>query len=64
VIRAYHEELFGPVAVVYRVDSLDEAIDLANDSPFGPASRVFTSDPDKANRAALASEMVWINSVV
>ena len=63
-MRAYSEELFGPVAVLYRAGSMDEAIDLANDSPFGLASTVFTSDPDKANRVAeqLATGMVWINS--
>ena len=52
------------MALVYRVGSVDEAIDLANDSPFGLASSVFTSDPEKANRVAEALEtgMVWINS--
>jgi succinate-semialdehyde dehydrogenase/glutarate-semialdehyde dehydrogenase len=63
-MRAFSEELFGPVAVVHRVGSLDEAIDLANDSPFGLSSSVFTADPDKANRVAedLETGMVWINS--
>jgi len=63
-MRAYYEELFGPVAVVHRVGSLDAAIEAANDSPFGLASSVFTSDPEKADRAAseLETGMVWINS--
>ncbi|CAH0315921.1 MAG: NAD-dependent succinate-semialdehyde dehydrogenase [Rhodococcus sp.] len=62
-MRAFREELFGPVAVLYRTRSLDEAIDLANDSPFGLSSSVFTSDPDKAGRVAeeLETGMVWIN---
>lgn len=63
-MRAFDEELFGPVAVVHRVSSLEEAIELANDSPFGLSSSVFTADPQKANRVAedLETGMVWINS--
>ena len=63
-MRAFSEELFGPAAVVHRVGSVDEAIDLANDSPFGLAASVFTSDPEKGDRVAaeLETGMVWINS--
>ncbi len=63
-MRAYSEELFGPVAVVYRVPSPQAAVELANESPFGLASSVFTSDQDEARRIAEALEvgMVWINS--
>ena len=63
-MRAFDEELFGPVAVVHRVHSIDEAIDVANDSPFGLAGCVFTSDPEQAQRVArdLETGMVWINS--
>lgn len=63
-MRAFSEELFGPVAVVHRVGSLDAAIDLANDSPFGLSSSVFTTDQQKADRVSeeLETGMVWVNS--
>jgi succinate-semialdehyde dehydrogenase/glutarate-semialdehyde dehydrogenase len=65
-MRVFHEELFGPVAVVYRVPDEDAAIRLANDSPFGLGGAVFCSDPDRARRVAdrLECGMVWINSPV
>jgi succinate-semialdehyde dehydrogenase / glutarate-semialdehyde dehydrogenase len=61
----HHEELFGPVAVVYRVQSEDEAVDLANDTPFGLGSYVFTTDAEQALRVAdgLQTGMVFINLV-
>lgn len=62
-MRAYREELFGPVAVVYRVDDIDSAIELANDSPFGLGAAVFHRDVDTAESVAnrLDTGMVWIN---
>lgn len=65
-MRAYREELFGPVAVLYRVASVDEAIDLANDSPFGLGSAVFTEDQELAADAAnrLGVGMVGINTTI
>ncbi len=63
--RTYREELFGPVATVYKVRSEDEAVELANDTPFGLGSYVFTTDPDQAYRVAdsLEAGMVFVNAV-
>jgi succinate-semialdehyde dehydrogenase/glutarate-semialdehyde dehydrogenase len=62
-MRAFREELFGPVAVVYKVADADEAVALANDTPFGLGGAVFHTDQtvalDVANR--LDTGMVWIN---
>lgn len=62
-MRAYREELFGPVAVVHRVSSEQEAIDLANESPYGLAGSVYTDDDEQGRRVADALEvgMAWIN---
>ena len=63
---AYREEFFGPVASVYKVGSEDEAVEIANDTPFGLGSYVFTDDPDQAQRVAnhLDTGMVFINGVL
>ncbi|HWU58525.1 MAG TPA: NAD-dependent succinate-semialdehyde dehydrogenase, partial [Microbacteriaceae bacterium] len=62
---AYHEEFFGPVAAIYRAGSEDEAVALANDTPFGLGSYVFTTDQEQAMRVAdkIDAGMVWINIV-
>ena len=61
----HREELFGPVAIVYRVDSEDEAVAVANDTPYGLGSFVFTTDPDQALRVAdrIEAGMVFVNVV-
>ena len=62
-MRAYSEELFGPVAVAYRVADADAAIALANDNELGLSSAVFSSDLDAAQYVAdrLEAGMVYIN---
>ncbi|QSR28449.1 succinate-semialdehyde dehydrogenase [Nocardioides aromaticivorans] len=59
----YHEEVFGPIAVLHRVSSEGEAIALANDTPFGLGAYVFSADLEQAERVAdrLQTGMVTIN---
>ena len=59
------EELFGPVATVYKVASEEEAVELANDTPFGLGSYVFTTDSEQAKRVAdkIEAGMVFVNAV-
>lgn len=59
----YYEEFFGPVAVFFKVKNEQEAIDLANDSPFGLGGSVFTQDIERGKRIAdqIDTGMVFIN---
>jgi succinate-semialdehyde dehydrogenase / glutarate-semialdehyde dehydrogenase len=63
---AYREEFFGPVASIFRVKNVDEAIAIANDSRFGLGASAWTNDP--AEREQLINEleagMVFINQMV
>ncbi len=57
---AYHEELFGPVASVFKVKTLEEAVQLANDTDFGLGAAVFTNDIEKGEH--IASELLEAGS--
>jgi succinate-semialdehyde dehydrogenase/glutarate-semialdehyde dehydrogenase len=62
-MAAYHEEIFGPVVLVFRAETEEEAIALANDTPFGLGASVFGTDRTRATRVAREIEagMVYLN---
>jgi len=60
-MRAYTEELFGPVAVVYQVSSDDEAVELANAVDYGLGGAVFSTDVERARRVAGRLEVGMAN---
>jgi succinate-semialdehyde dehydrogenase / glutarate-semialdehyde dehydrogenase len=63
---AYAEELFGPVANLFRVSNIQEAIQLANDTTFGLASSAWTQDPEEQRMLIekLQAGSVFINGMV
>ncbi len=65
-MRVHAEEVFGPVATLYRVADIDEAIELANGTEFGLGANAWTSDQAEQDRfiADLAAGMVFINGNV
>ncbi len=60
---AYYEEIFGPVVVVFRAADEEEAIRLANDSPFGLGASVWGTDQERMRRVAerIEAGMVYLN---
>jgi succinate-semialdehyde dehydrogenase/glutarate-semialdehyde dehydrogenase len=60
------EEIFGPVALLFRIGSLEEAIALANDTPFGLASSAWTTDTTEQQRLAMELQCgnVFFNTTV
>ena len=63
---AYREEVFGPVALGFKISSLDEAIAIANDCRFGLGSAIFTNDEGEMERAAteIDAGATFVNSIV
>src|SRR6202022_5091050 len=64
--HGYREELFGPVAMLFRADDLNHAIQLSNDTPFGLAASAWTREPTEQQRLVteLQCGSVFLNAMV
>jgi aminomuconate-semialdehyde/2-hydroxymuconate-6-semialdehyde dehydrogenase len=62
-MRCVREEIFGPVQMITPFDEVDEAIAIANDSPYGLAGMVWTRDLDTAHKVAreVKTGTMWVN---
>jgi succinate-semialdehyde dehydrogenase/glutarate-semialdehyde dehydrogenase len=62
----YREEIFGPVAMLFRASSVREAVEIANDTPFGLGASVWAHDPDEQKQiiAELECGQVFVNAMV
>ncbi|KRE36908.1 succinate-semialdehyde dehydrogenase [Janibacter sp. Soil728] len=62
-MRAWTEELFGPVVMVYRMTDVDAALEQANDSPFGLSGSVWSDHPEQAAKVAARLDvgMAYVN---
>lgn len=62
-MRAWDEELFGPVAMVYRMTDVDAAVEQANDSTYGLSGSVWSDDPERAAEVATRLDvgMAYVN---
>jgi succinate-semialdehyde dehydrogenase/glutarate-semialdehyde dehydrogenase len=60
-MRSYHDELFGPVAVVYKANDVEDAIRLANDTPFGLGACIHTHDIESGQLIAERLEVGMVS---
>jgi succinate-semialdehyde dehydrogenase/glutarate-semialdehyde dehydrogenase len=64
---AYHEEMFGPVAVLFRAKTEEDAVRIANDTVFGLGAAIFTNNVEKGKQLAekgLEAGCVFVNDFV
>ena len=62
----FNGEIFGPLAPIMKISSLDEAIELANRSQFGLGSTIYTTESNEIHRATneIVAGMVWVNAPI
>jgi succinate-semialdehyde dehydrogenase / glutarate-semialdehyde dehydrogenase len=65
-MQMWTDEVFGPAAGLFRVDSYDAAVELANATDFGLGANAWTTDPDEQHRFVtdLDAGMVFVNGMV